>query len=161
MAFSLKKLTLSAALCLIPAISSAACNIPEQQSGFQSAVIDAVNQERAAKGLGPVQLSSTMYKTAQAHACDIAAHQKVSHQGSDGSRLGTRLSRNGYRLRTAVENAAAGQTSANGVMQGWMGSPGHRKNIMANGVVEAGLGVAYGPSDDRLYWILVMAAPRN
>jgi uncharacterized protein YkwD len=147
-------------LCLLPNLAQAECQIPKQTAAFEAQVIDLINQERAAKGLGAVALSVQLQGIAQAHACDIAAREVVTHEGKDGSHLADRLSQNNYRPRKAVENAAAGYDDASGVMHGWMESKGHRKNILVNLVTEAGLGVASGPNDKRLYWILVMGVQR-
>jgi uncharacterized protein YkwD len=50
----------------------------------------------------------------------------------------------GYRYRMAGENLAVGYRSSSAVVDGWMGSPGHRANILKSGFEEIGLAVANG-----------------
>ncbi|MGL4879776.1 MAG: CAP domain-containing protein, partial [Waterburya sp.] len=57
----------------------------------------------------------------------------------------------GYQYSTAGENVAAGYLDAEAVVAGWMGSEGHRANILNASFEE--LGVGYGTSDDGTsYW---------
>jgi uncharacterized protein YkwD len=48
------------------------------------------------------------------------------------------------------------------VVQGWLDSPGHCENIMDPRFVEMGLGYATShDSKHALYWVQVLATPRN
>ncbi len=81
----------------------------------------------------------------------------MSHAGSDGSDAGVRISRAGFSGNKWGENVAAGYSSANTVVAGWMGSPGHRANILNANFTS--IGVAYAQSSDgTMYWTMVLAA---
>ena len=48
----------------------------------------------------------------------------------------------GISYRTAGENSAEGQSSPAEVMNGWMNSPGHRRNILDPNFTQIGIGIA-------------------
>jgi uncharacterized protein YkwD len=116
-----------------------------------------MNTERALAGLPAVRLSSSLSTVAQRHACDIAARQTTSHEGSDGSTLAERLQRGGIAISFAAENTGLGFDTPQLAMAGWMSSPGHRANILAPQVMQIGLGQADGVP--RPTWVLNFVAP--
>jgi uncharacterized protein YkwD len=67
---------------------------------------------------------------AQAHSLDMARQRDMSHTGSDGSTAGTRLTAAGYAWRAYGENIAAGQATAQAVLDDWLASEGHCANLM-------------------------------
>ncbi|MFG1778468.1 CAP domain-containing protein [Micromonospora sp. NPDC049051] len=122
-----------------------------------SQVVDLVNAERAKAGCAAVSIDDKLMTAAQRHSQDQADHQKMSHTGSDGSNVGTRLDRVGYSWRTYGENVAWNQKTPAAVMTAWMNSSGHRANILNCAFTEIGVGVA---SSNGPYWTQVFAAPR-
>jgi uncharacterized protein YkwD len=116
----------------------------------QQQVIDIVNRERAAGGCGRVTANAKLTRASQLHSEDQAAHNTMSHDGSDGSSPWDRSKRAGYD-NAIGENVAAGYRTASAVMDGWMNSPGHRNNIMNCGAKAIGVGVARS-SGGTLYW---------
>ncbi|BBC29896.1 SCP-like extracellular [Streptomyces graminofaciens] len=107
-----------------------------------------VNAERDKVGCSPVTLNAVLTKAAQAHSTDMAAHQNMSHTGSDGSSPGDRITRAGYDWSTYGENVAYGYATPEQVMAGWMTSPGHKANILNCAFKEIGVGLAQSGS----YW---------
>lgn len=120
-----------------------------KSSSVAQQVVTLVNQERAKAGCGAVTINSQLTTAAQLHSEDQAAHQKMSHDGSDGSDFVTRAKRAGYQYAIG-ENVAYGYETAAAVMEGWMNSPGHRANILNCDAKAIGVGVATGGG--RLYW---------
>ena len=57
----------------------------------------------------------------------------------------------GITYSSAGENIAAGQSSPQNVMDSWMNSPGHRKNILNPDFEYIGVGLARGGSNG-IYW---------
>ncbi|MEM8655629.1 MAG: CAP domain-containing protein [Pseudomonadota bacterium] len=114
----------------------------------------AVNAERATQGRAPLVYDTKLEAAARVHAQDMVAAGLFSHTGSDGSDIGLRLERVGYRYCFGAENIAAGQRSLTEVMASWMASRGHRRNILHRRA-EA-VGVARGPGN---HWVMVLAAP--
>ncbi|MER7225453.1 CAP domain-containing protein [Streptomyces rubradiris] len=117
-------------------------------SGVTAEVLRLVNTERNKVGCRPLTLDPALTKAAQEHSADMAAHQNMSHTGSDGSDPSLRITRAGYTWSSYGENVAYGYTTAEQVMAGWMASPGHRANILNCGFQEIGVGLAQPGS----YW---------
>lgn len=114
----------------------------------------AINAERAAHGRSALVYDARLEAAARAHGQDMAAHGFFSHTGSDGSDIATRLRRAGYAFCFGAENIAAGQRSLEAVMASWMGSRGHRQNILHRKARAVGLSREAGNR-----WVMVLAAP--
>ena len=106
---------------------------------------------RVSKGLNPLAISPVLEAAAEAHARDMAKRGFFSHKGSDGSSVATRAKRKGYRYCLIAENIAKGQASAAEVMQSWIGSKGHRDNMLRRKMRE--IGVAHVKGD---IWVMVL-----
>jgi uncharacterized protein YkwD len=65
-----------------------------------------------------------------------------SHTAKDGSDPGTRITKAGYTWRAYGENIAFGYPDEQAVMDGWIHSEGHCKNIMSPNFKEMGAGRA-------------------
>lgn len=111
-------------------------------SGAAAEVLALVNKERAAVGCPVLTVNEKLTKAAQDHSEDMAAHSNMSHTGSDGSDPGQRITRAGYQWSTYAENVAYGYPTAAKVMEGWMNSPGHKRNILDCDLKEIGIGLA-------------------
>lgn len=94
------------------------------------AMLNLVNQERCAQGLTPVTYNGQLYNAALQHSVDMLKNDFFDHAGSDGSTIKERASAQGYPWLAIGENIAAGQVDANEAFADWMGSPGHRDNIL-------------------------------
>jgi uncharacterized protein YkwD len=68
----------------------------------------------------------------------------------------------GYAADSVGENIAKGQRSVAEVMEGWMASKEHRKNVLNPMFTEAGFGVALGkmPEGSEVLWVQVFGRPR-
>lgn len=98
--------------------------------------------------------NDTLELAAQNHSDDMNEHDNLSHTGSDGSDPGDRLHTVGYEWSTYGENVAVGFSSGEDVIEGWLDSPGHCRNIMNGNVTQ--MGVATSGS----YWTQVFAKPK-
>ncbi|MER6027589.1 CAP domain-containing protein [Streptomyces sp. NPDC001851] len=117
-------------------------------SAVVARIVQLVNAERAKAGCQDLTLNPALTKAAQAHSADMAAHQNMSHTGSDGSAPGDRITAAGYAWSAYGENVAYGYATADEVMAGWMSSPGHRANILNCSFQQIGVGLAQPGS----YW---------
>jgi hypothetical protein len=109
----------------------------------------------------PLRRSAELDAAAMQHAVDIAARGELGHYGSDGSTAAERASRAGYDWQTVGENVAAGQSGADEVVDTWLASPGHCRNLMNGRYTETGIAVALNDRDNRvIYWVQVYAAPK-
>jgi uncharacterized protein YkwD len=115
------------------------------------------NQQRTANGLPPLNAHATLQAVAEAHSVDQATMARMSHTGSDGSTVGTRLTRAGFVWGVAAENVAGGQPDCAAVVGAWMNSSGHRANILGPTVTLIGVAMARA-ADGTPYWTMVLAA---
>jgi len=107
-----------------------------------------------------VTWSSTLTLAAEAHSSNMANYNFFSHTGLDDSTVGNRVSAQGYEWSYVSENIAAGQTSVQAAVDGWMESEGHCINIMSENAQEMGLACAVNnDADYRYYWTQVFAKP--
>lgn len=126
---------------------------------LEQEALDAINAERAAHGCGALRSDERLQRAAERHSADMAAHNFLSHTGSDGSSPWDRIHDEGYRFNNAAENAAAGYPTGTDVVAGWMGSSGHRANILNCALDDAGIAHAYRSTTTYgHYWTLVMAS---
>lgn len=106
-------------------------------------MLDQVNLQRALNGAAPVSWCNTLVWAAQLHTNDQAGNNTMSHTGSDGSSLSTRVNRAGYLGWTAIgENVAMGYPTVTAVITAWMASSGHRANILNPSYTHFGAGYA-------------------
>jgi uncharacterized protein YkwD len=74
----------------------------------------------------------------------MAARAYFSHTSPDGRTFGQRIRAAGWAGGALAENIAAGQSDAVAVMKDWMGSAGHRANILNCTYRNIGVGYATG-----------------
>jgi uncharacterized protein YkwD len=120
---------------------------PAPPAGTTDQVVALVNAERAEAGCGPLTTDARLTAAAQRHSDDMSARGYFSHTSQDGRTFADRIAAAGHPA-PAAENIAAGQASAAAVMAAWMGSPGHRANILDCG--HRGIGVGYAAKGR--YW---------
>lgn len=125
-------------------ISPAGNNTPKPEAGFNAAEMTAdilyhVNAYRKKKGLGALSSLTVADQQAALHSKNMALKKTAfSHNGFE-QRIAT-ISKTEGTMRAAAENVAYGQLSAKEVVDGWINSPGHRKNIEGNYTL-TGIGV--------------------
>lgn len=104
--------------------------------------------------------SAMLARAALTQAQDMARQNFFEHEGSDGSTVGVRATRAGYTWRSVGENIAAGSTTADTVVKGWLESPGHCANIMSPSFTEMGVAFATDPKSTAfIYWSQVFGTP--
>ena len=110
----------------------------------------------------PLRWNEKLAAAALAHSRDMATRNYFSHVGQDGSAVGDRAAREGYRWSRIGENIATGQGSPEQVVAGWLASPHHCANIMEPGFTEMGAAYFVNPkSDTIIYWSQVFGTPRS
>jgi uncharacterized protein YkwD len=126
-------------------------------------MLAAVNTARKRAGLGPLKADSRLDKAAQGHAEDMLKRGYFAHESPSGTTVRERSQAAGYAWRVIGENIAFGQTSVDEVMETWINSPGHRKNILTPSFTELGVGLAMGLGPDgtyQVYWVQNFGTPR-
>ena len=161
---SMPRLSWASALLLALALALA----PPVTAGPAESVLSSINAARAKAGCGPLRTNPKLMAAARSHAKAMASQNFFGHAGKDGSRMSSRIKRQGYSFRSAAENIAAGQKSAGEVVRSWLQSAGHRRNILNCRMEETGIALVYQADDRpirgnraalRYYWVQVFADP--
>jgi uncharacterized protein YkwD len=87
------------------------------------------NAHRTAIGCGALRWDGPTAAVAQAHADDMVRRDYFSHTNPDGESPFDRLRAAGVTYQAAAENIAFGYPMASGVLEGWLASEGHRRNL--------------------------------
>lgn len=122
-------------------------------TALEDEVTALTNQERRAAGCGEVSTDERLRAAARGHSRDMAENDYFSHTGLDGSSFVERAQAQGY-SSPAGENIAYGYATPAAVMEGWMNSDGHRRNILNCSHTTIGVGLAYD-ANGRPYWTQV------
>jgi uncharacterized protein YkwD len=118
---------------------------------YEYQVVVLINQKREDRGLSPLVMDSRLNQSARRHSADMTCNDFLSHTGSDGSTLSSRLLDAGYSYSWAAENIAAGSSSdfsAQAVVSLWMQSSGHKKNLLNPNMIHIGVGFRYVVDND-------------
>lgn len=123
----------------------------------EAAIIEITNTVRIEAKLGAVTVSPQLTAAARAYAALLAKSGQFAHD-ADGT-LSDRTQRAGYAHCTIAENLASHQDSrgfesralARSALEGWLNSPGHRRNVMAPEMTDIGVAVAKSPDKDPKY----------
>lgn len=121
---------------------------PEEQ------VAELVNKERTAKKLSALEEDDELNKIAAIRAKELA--EKYSHTRPDGRDCFSAFEDASYSYMAAAENIAYNfDPGADGVMEQWMKSKGHKANILKKDITKIGVGCC--EADGRYYWVQVFA----
>lgn len=108
------------------------------------AILKLVNQERQKAGVPALKLSTKLTEVANTKAKDMADKNYFSHESPTYGSPFDMLKQFGVSFSYAGENIAAGQKTAEEVMNSWMNSSGHRQNILNKNYTELGVGFYRG-----------------
>jgi len=134
--------------------------VPGDFAPFALATLTLINEVRSTgckcgsenmPAVPAVALHAQLNTAAQLHSNDQAAAGRMQHEGSDGSKVGVRVTRAGFTWRTVGENVAWNYPDVDAVVAGWLASPGHCRNIMNTNFRFMGMG------EKDLYWTQVFA----
>ena len=123
-------------------------------------LLDQTNRARVKNHLRPLALSAELSAAAQAHAEDMLTRGYFSHESPEGESTPERVTRLAPRaivlsvreniLKTEGHEDDAPQVRAVDFIDGWMDSPGHRRNLLADDVADVGFGIASTVEKGRL-----------
>lgn len=120
----------------------------------ERAIVQAVNVQRAARGLPGVRATRGLSRLAERHSRDQLRHDLIGHVSSDGTPFARRVARVGSFAAAGEVIAFAPRGSASrarAVVRMWMRSPAHRAQLLdpayrlvGVGRVRGGLGARRG-----------------
>jgi uncharacterized protein YkwD len=124
-----------------------------------------VNEERASHELPPLRLDGQLTRAAQAD--DMLERNYYSHNSPEGVTVSGRyVAAGGYAWLLTAENIAKcegckppiTEDYVRQMHEGWMNSPGHRANILREGLTGFGYGLVIGKGD-MLYAVQTFSGP--
>jgi uncharacterized protein YkwD len=111
---------------------------PEEQR-----ILDVTNEARKKEGLPPLSVDPLLVEAARKHSQMMAKMGQLEHE-FDGVSLDQRLKKVGYKFQACGENiqfsTKTGAEAADFAMNNWLGSKGHRGNILSKEYTEVGIG---------------------
>lgn len=134
----------------------------------ESAIVEMTNVIRKGHNLSEVKPDPQLAAAARSYARFLAQSRLFSHT-ADGRQPTDRVKAIGYESCIVSENLASNLDSrgfesrqlAREAVEGWMDSPGHRKNILTGHVVDIGVGVAKVSGEERYISVQMFGRPRS
>lgn len=130
------------------------------------AIVEMTNSARRQHDLGVVKPNPALEKAARAYARYLASTKTLSHT-ADGRQPTDRAEVAGYNACIVSENLSSNLDTrgfetrqlAREAVEGWLKSPGHRKNLLAEHVVDIGVAVAKAPGVERYVSVQMFGRP--
>jgi uncharacterized protein YkwD len=97
---------------------------------METQILQFVNEDRKQHGLSPLEMNGLESSLASKHSHDMATG-KVKF-GHDGFNARAKAIQKAIGSTDVGENVASGPMTAREVVDGWLNSPGHKKNIEGN-----------------------------
>jgi len=156
-------IALWATLTLLAPIVRAAGGADAGLAPLEDALYDAVNQARLREGLIALRRDADVDRVARAHSRDMATRGYFAHETPEGLTPPDRLARGGVTgISLAGENV--GLTSRGDpnreIVEGWLASPVHRRNLLAPMFNVTGIGIARAADGTLFYTQLYVTVPR-
>ena len=114
---------------------------------LRASVLCLVNEARLEHGLPALQQDPRLQAAAQRHTDDMVANHYFAHDSRDGTPFSQRITAAGYQWAATGENIAQGPSTPQLVVQSWIASPVHCRNILAPGFRDLGVGVNPGTAN--------------
>lgn len=167
-AFGLLRLVGTTAVAAVFMASAAiAQSAPDNLEALRQESLDLVNAARAEENLSPLKFEAELNEAAQMHAEDMLERNFYAHVSPDGDTVMDRYTAaGGSEYRLVAENIAqcrgcsvpAYEAAVQDLHEGWMNSPEHRENILADDLTGYGFGLAEDSSGTR-YSVQTFAGP--
>lgn len=119
---------------------------------YQKIILKEVNIEREKNHLKPLKIDNRLNKIAVIKAKDMAREKKMSHTSKKFGATFNLIKKENIHFTKAAENIASGHKTPEFVIERWLKSKGHRKNILEKGYRFIGIGKAID-SDGKTYWV--------
>ncbi|MFZ0444614.1 MAG: CAP domain-containing protein [Bacillus sp. (in: firmicutes)] len=109
-------------------------------SEYARQVVNLTNEQRRKNGLADLQMDTQLSQVAQTKSQDMQKNGYFSHTSPTYGSPFDMMRDFGVSYRTAGENIAQGQRTPQEVVNAWMNSAGHRKNILNGNFTHIGVG---------------------
>ena len=132
----------------------------------EAAIVQLTNDFRREQKLAGVAPNAVLRKAAESYAHFLATKGLFSHT-ADGRQPGDRATAAGYEYCIVSENLSSNLDSrgfetgqlARDAVEGWKGSPGHRRNMVQPHVTEIAVAVAKAPGENKYISVQLFGRP--
>ncbi|WP_194840794.1 S-layer homology domain-containing protein [Filobacillus milosensis] len=125
---------------------------PQEYYAIADEILMLTNQERTERGLPALKIDTELQEVAMVKAKDFDVNKYFAHTSPVYGSPFDMMGEFNIDFRSAGENIAYGQPSAASVVEGWMNSEGHRKNILNGSFTHIGIGY-YKDENGRPYYV--------
>ena len=127
---------------------------------YRADIVKKVNVERSEEGLVPLKNDKILNSLAQKKAEIMAEEENLSHTAGGYSSFSDIFKENNIKYLSVGENIARNWKTTDEVMNAWMESLGHRKNILSPKFTHMGVGKAVSKKGD-IYWVQLFIKYRD
>jgi uncharacterized protein YkwD len=117
---------------------------PADPAAAEQQIAALVNRDRARAGVAPVTVDARLAAVARAHCQDMVQHDFLGHVSPRTGTAADRVRRAGLAPEILFENVGRAY-SPDSAESGFLGSPGHRGNLLDPRARRLGVGVVFGP----------------
>lgn len=122
----------------------------------EEGIIEFTNLEREKRNLPPLKRNQLLDLSAKLKVEDMFKNQYFGHESPQGIDFQYLIKKVGYQCLECGENLAMGYfENDQKLVEGWMSSPGHRKNILNEHYKEIGVAVKKGVYKNKEIWMAV------
>jgi uncharacterized protein YkwD len=147
------------AALLVAALAPVVHSAPGSRStatALESDVLAELNAVRARNGLKPLKVSTSLTAAARQHTFEMFDDGYFQHESANGEPFWQRVERfypQGKRYWLVGENllCSSATMTAEKAVEVWMGSAGHRKNILSRTWREIGIAAVESPTSNGAY----------
>jgi uncharacterized protein YkwD len=134
---------------------------------LEELLLQEINAVRTTRGLEKLSASTALSRSAAAHSRAMATYGFFSHESRNGTSFSQRIKQY-YGPRsgawTVGENLAmfgSSTPTAGEIVAAWMGSPGHRANLLRGVFHEAGIAIMFNPTAGGVFggdstWVITL-----
>jgi uncharacterized protein YkwD len=143
--------------------SPGAAQISSESSLSVADILAKTNAVREENKVDRLTLEEKLQAAAQRKAEDMANNNYFAHTTPSGKTPWQWLNEENYAYQRAGENLAVNFENSSELVQGWMDSPLHKKNLLNGDFEEVGIGVAHGTyeGNDAVYIVEFYATPEK
>jgi uncharacterized protein YkwD len=137
-------------------------------SAVADRIVARTNRFRGEHGAPAVEIAGDLRDAARYFAGYVAGSDVYSHT-ADGTEPAERAETHGYDVCIVTENLAYAYREdgfpdedalAEALVEGWIDSPGHRRNMIDDDVTEIGVGIARSEQSGRYYAVQMFGRPQ-
>lgn len=129
---------------------SVAVDLPQYETIDSSGLVALTNQVRKNQGISELKVNPYLVQAAQSKAQDMKNNQYFEHfRPGDNKSPWQFIEEAGFNWASAGENLARGFKTNNQIVEAWLASPTHRKNLLNVRYQEIGIATLIGSKDDK------------